>query len=153
MSKPRTLIIYMSVHHGNTKKLTETIAKVLGAKIVSPSQVRPKDLINFNLVGFGSGIYGFRHHKDLLDFADSLPNMSKKAFIFSTAGFPPMWKKWHIALRDKLTKKGFQIIGEFSCPGWDTFGPLALIGGMYKGRPNEKDLEDARNFAQNLISK
>ncbi|WP_293257086.1 hypothetical protein [Palaeococcus sp. (in: euryarchaeotes)] len=67
----------------------------------------------------------------------------KRAFIFSTVGMP--WYN-HRALRRALKEKGFQIVGEFSCRGWDTNGWLAKVG----GDPNEKDLERARRFAEKL---
>jgi hypothetical protein len=47
--------------------------------------------------------------------------------------------------------KGFDIIGAFSCPGWDTWGPLRIFGGICAGRPNKEDLEKARNFAKDLL--
>ncbi len=46
--------------------------------------------------------------------------------------------------------KTFEIIGEFSCLGLDTIGPLKLVGGINKGHPDEKDLDDARKFAIGL---
>jgi hypothetical protein len=56
-------------------------------------------------------------------------------------------------LEEKLSEKGFDIIGEFSCRGFDTYGPFKLIGGISKGRPNEKDLQKAGKFAQDLSEK
>jgi flavodoxin len=57
----------------------------------------------------------------------------------------------HGALREVLRQKGFAIKGEFTCAGFDTFGPFKLIGGLKKGHPDEKDLEDARAFAKGLL--
>jgi len=56
-------------------------------------------------------------------------------------------------LRGVLIKKGFEIIGEFNCLELDTFGPLKLIGGIKQERPNESDIQKAKEFAKNLISK
>jgi len=50
-------------------------------------------------------------------------------------------------------EKGFDVIKEFSCKGFDTVGPFKFIGGISKGRPNEKDLENAKNFARSLKDK
>ncbi|WP_461866274.1 NADPH-dependent FMN reductase family protein [Thermococcus sp.] len=100
------------------------------------------------MIGFGSGTYWWRHHWALLKLVEDLPRMEgKKAFIFSTAGMP--WYN-HRALKRELKEKGFQIVGEFSCRGWDTNGWLAKIGGINKGHPNEKDLERVRRFAEKL---
>jgi len=49
--------------------------------------------------------------------------------------------------------RGFSIVGDFSCKGWTTWGPLKLFGGTNKGRPNEEDLEEARVFARGLKEK
>jgi flavodoxin len=49
-----------------------------------------------------------------------------------------------------MRQKGFAIKGEFTSAGFDTFGPFKFIGGLKKGHPDEKDLEDARAFARGL---
>ena len=56
-------------------------------------------------------------------------------------------------LKAKLLEKGFDIIGIFSCRGFDTYGPFKLICGISKGRPNEGDFGKARDFAQSLKNK
>lgn len=56
----------------------------------------------------------------------------------------------HKKLKKKLSEKGFDIVKEFSCKGFDTFGMLKYIGGINKNRPNEEDLEKAKIFAKEL---
>ena len=149
----KTLIICISIHHGNTKKIAKTMAYVLNADILEPVNVDISNLEEYDLVGFGSGIYGWKHHNSLLNLIDKLPHTNKKAFIFSTRGnfirIVPL-KNYHNKLRCVLLKKGFEIIGEFSCLGLDTSGPLRFTGGKNKGHPDEKDLDDARKFAVGL---
>ena len=60
-------------------------------------------------------------------------------------------ENFHKTLRTILTAKGFNIVGEFNCAGFDTYGALKLVGGISKGRPNEEDLKNAESFAANLI--
>lgn len=148
----KTLIICDSVHHGNTRKIAEVFAKSLEATILTSSEVSESILQEYELIGFGSGIYVGKHHKNLLALADLiLSGKGKKAFIFSTSGFGEgMMEKHHKSLKRKLEKKGFEIIGEFTCKAYDTFGPFKLIGGLNKGRPNEKDFDRAREFAKGL---
>lgn len=101
----------------------------------------------------GSGIYWGKHDKRLLDLADNLPLLNdKKAFIFSTSGLRA-GRVFNRKLKRKLREKGLSIIGEFSCRGFDTAGALRLIGGLHKGRPDEKDLEAAAKFAEGLQDK
>ena len=101
----------------------------------------------------GSGIYGAKHHKSLLDLADKLPIVNdKKAFIFSTSALTGENKKAddHSALKEKLQSKGYMIIDDFQCKGFNTNSFMRFFGGMNKGRPNEKDLKNAEEFAQKI---
>jgi len=58
--------------------------------------------------------------------------------------------KNHSSLREKLQSKGYIIVGEFNCKGFNTNSFLKYFGGMNKGRPNAEDLKHAEEFAQNL---
>jgi hypothetical protein len=44
------------------------------------------------------------------------------------------------------------IIGEFACRGFDSWGPLFLIGGLNRHHPDARDLEQARQFARRLLT-
>ncbi len=147
----KALVICYSYHHSNTKKVADEIAKVLDAEVKTPHEVNPEELAGYDLVGFGSGIYMSKPHKELLALADTLPQtQNQKAFIFSTSGQPNNGEKFHQKLREKLQTKGYSIVGEFNCTGFDTFGPFKLVGGLQKGHPNEDDLKGARDFAEKL---
>lgn len=150
----KTLLVVFSYHHKNTEKIANVFAKVLDAEIKTPRQVHPEELQAYDLIGFGSGIYSAKHHTDLLDLADALPRVTgKKAFIFSTSAIMGKEKvaKDHSMLREKLQSKGYAIVDEFSCKGFNTNSFLKYIGGMNKGRPNAEDLKHAEEFAQNLL--
>jgi flavodoxin len=151
----KTAIIYYSYHHKNTEKIVERMAIPLNAKILKPEQVNLTELMEYDLIGFGSGIYFSKHHKSLLKLASSIPAMNgKKAFIFSTSGYGDSgMERQHKALKKILEEKGFNIVGEFSCYAFDTFFFLRLIGGINKGRPNEEDLKKAEDFAKALASR
>jgi flavodoxin len=145
----KTLIVYTSVHHQNTEKVAKVMADELEADLVPVSEAQPPTTGAYDLVGFGSGIYFGKHHKTLLQFVETLPEMTgKRAFIFSTSG--QGGNERHAALKEKLMNRGFSIVDEFSCKAWDTWGPMKLIGGINKGRPNADDLEGARLFARGL---
>ena len=159
----KSLIVVYSYHHKNTQKVAEVMAKVLDAQVKSPQQTSPEELNQYDLIGFGSGIDSEKHHKELLDFADELPQVTdKKAFIFSTCGAPMKFMeldkteftkyvaKNHSSLREKLQSKGYMIVDEFSCAGFNTNSFNKLFGGINKGRPNAEDLKHAEEFAQNL---
>ena len=149
----KSLLILFSYHHKNTEKVAKVFAQVLDAQIKTPEQINHEELQDYDLIGFGSGIYGAQHHKSLLDLADKLPQISnKKVFIFSTSAIINEAKvaKDHSLLREKLQSKGYMIVDEFACKGFNTNSFLKYFGGMNKGRPNAKDLKDAEEFAQNI---
>jgi flavodoxin len=148
----KTLIVYASVHHKNTEKVAKVITAALGADLVSVGGAQHDTLTAYDLIGFGSGIYGGKFHKTLLQFVETLPTVTEKhSFIFSTCGV--RGTQWHAAFKELLANRGFSVEGEFSCKGWDTVSFLKLFGGINKGRPNEEDLEEARRFAMGLKDK
>ena len=149
----RALLILYSYHHNNTEKVTNVLAKVLDAQIKTPQEIKPEELQEYSLIGFGSGIYGAKHHKSLLDLADRLPQVTdRKAFIFSTSAIMGKEKvaNDHSTLREKLQSKGYMIVDEFACKGFNTNSFMKYLGGMNKGRPNAEDLKNAEKFALNL---
>jgi flavodoxin len=153
----KSLLVLCSYHHKNTEKIAKVFARVLDARIRTPRQIDPDELQEYSLIGFGSGIYGGKHHRALLDLADKLPQVTnRKAFIFSTCGVPAIGMteqvvvENHSLLREKLQSRGYMIVDEFSCAGFNTNSFLKLFGGINKGRPNAEDLKHAEEFAQNL---
>ncbi len=149
----KCLLVLFSYHHNNTEKIARVFAKVLDAQIKTPQQTNPEELQEYDLIGFGSGIDSGKHYKVLLDFADKLPQATKKiAFIFSTSAITRKEKvaKDHSSLREKLQSKGYMIVDEFGCAGLNTNGFLKLFVGMNKGKPNDEDLKNAEDFAQSL---
>lgn len=152
--KTKCLIIVYSYHHNNTSKIADEFSKVLNAQVIAPDHVIPEELEEYELLGFGAGIDSGRHYKPLLDIADKLPKVNNKpAFIFSTSAIQGGAKvaKDHSILRQKLQSKGYTIIGEFSCKGFNTNSFLKYLGGMNKGRPDCSDLKDAHEFALKLL--
>ncbi|MFX1533882.1 MAG: flavodoxin family protein [Promethearchaeota archaeon] len=147
----KSLLVLVSVHHKNTEKIANVFAKALDAQIKTPKQINPEELQEYSLIGFGSGIYSDKHHRSLLDLADKLPQVTdKKAFIFSTSAMIREVDKNHSTLRKKLQSKGYTIVDEFACKGFNTNSFLKYFGGMNKGRPNAEDLKHAEEFAENL---
>ena len=81
----QTLLIVHSYHHRNTELVARAIGKVLCAQIVGPEQLQLEQIQQYDLLGFGSGIYDGKHHNSLLNLADRLPaGNKKKVFLFSS---------------------------------------------------------------------
>jgi flavodoxin len=74
-----------------------------------------------------------------------------RVFTFFTSGGPELpLLGYSRRIHRQLASKGFDVLGSFSCRGLDTVGPLRLIGGVNKGRPNDADLDRAAAFATQL---
>ncbi len=156
----KSLIIYKSIHHKNTQKIAKAMANAIQSDLVCVDGLDKSILSDYKLIGFGSGIYFGKHHKDLLKLADNISG-NNKVFIFSTSGLNNKGNffnnirlgafHFHNHLKKKLSDKGFKVVGKFNCPGFDTAGPFKFLGGISKGRPNNKDIKRAEDFALSLI--
>jgi flavodoxin len=155
----KVLMILAASPAGSTARVAGVIADELGARVVGPDQADLARSGDFTLIGFGSGIFNGEHHAALLALADELPPAAhSKAFLFSTCGMPARFaspealkdytRSNHAALREKLRAKGYEVVGEFGCPGFNDNKFLKLFGGLNRGRPNAADLESARAFAK-----
>ncbi len=156
----KSLVVVFSYHHGNTEKIAHTIADVLGAEVKTPQQIYPEELREYGLIGFGSGIYSATFDPSVLALADRLSYAAgKKAFLFSTYGAPgfianrEFIEKNHGQIREKLQVKGYNVIGEFGCAGWNTNSFLKYFGGLNKGKPDAGDLRNAEAFARDMMQK
>ncbi len=146
----KTLIIYKSIHLGSTKKIAETMGRVLEADVIEPNEFDINEFEDYELIGFGSGIYDDGFHKAILRLIDKLPNLNaRKVFLFSTAGI--IYDKSHREIRNKLLSKDAVIVDEFYCRGFNKNSFLKHFGGMNKGRPNADDIKNAEQFADSMI--
>lgn len=92
------MIIFKSVHNMSTAKLAKRMADTLNAALTEPQDLLIKDIKQYDLIGFGSGIYDAMHHTELLELADHLPDLKdKRVFLFSTSGV--INKKFHDCLK------------------------------------------------------
>jgi flavodoxin len=143
----KTLIVYKSYHRMNTQKVARAMAEATGATLATIEEARPEDLDGYDLVGLGSGIYGGKHHGDLISLVERMPPGERAVFVFSTSGGES--GEHHRALKEALAAKGCRVAGEFQCRG--EFRLLRVIT-KNRGHPDEKDLADARAFARRLVT-
>ena len=156
MTHPKAVILCKSVHHGSTAKVARVMAAALQAEVVSPEEFPFTSLESVGLLGVGSGVYYGRMHTALFDWLRGLPDTTAvtcPAFVFSTSGLPFLFKLWHAPLIRELTRKGFAVLGDFHCRGYDSWGPLWLAGGINKRHPDGRDLDRASQFAAGISRK
>ena len=139
-------IVYSSTHHGNTEKVLNKIkAKFPETVLIKAGDFNPDDFNRYEAIGFASGIFYLKFAKpvDKL-FEQALVGSVQKLFFIYTAG--AVNAGFEKTLRKKTEQSGKICMGIFGCKGFDTFGPLKLIGGLNKGRPNEDDFKNAIDF-------
>ncbi len=139
-----TAICYYSRHHGNTRKVLDAIAQEGGVQLIDVTTRQTVRLEGYDCIGFASGIYGFAFQKAVADFARQyLPDGKPVFFVYTYGGAKGTGAG---VLAEIAREKDCPILGEFSCRGYDTFGPFKLVGGISKGHPDAKDLARARQF-------
>jgi len=143
----QTPIIYCSQHHGNTKKLLDAIAQEGGVDLMEASASPEVDLAAYDLIGFASGIYCSKLHSTVTACAARNLPRGKKIFVVYTYG---LWKPDLRDLEQIAREKGAQILGVYGCRGFSDYGPLKLLGGIAKGRPNAQDIAGAVAFYREL---
>ncbi|MHC1693775.1 MAG: flavodoxin domain-containing protein [Eubacteriales bacterium] len=145
----KTLIFCYSVHHGNTKTLVDVLADRYDVDVVTlPSDIIP-DLKDYELIGFASGIYMSGFGRPIMELVEKLQGLDdKKCFTLYSSGAnnDNLDKSIHAVLK----RKNANLIGHFNCRGFDTFGPLKLIGGLNKGHPDASDIEAVCSFFENI---
>ena len=61
----KTVVIYASTHHGNTKKVAEYMAKIITADLIDITQNQNPDITAYDIIGFASGIYFHSFHENI----------------------------------------------------------------------------------------
>lgn len=141
-------ICYYSRHHGNTRKVLEAMAREADVDLIDVTARRAVRLDGFDCVGFASGIYGFEFHRSVVEFARQYLPEGKPVFFVYTFG---VTKGTGAAAAARVAQeKHCPVLGEYGCKGYDTFGPFKLVGGLAKGHPDERDLENARSFFRQM---
>lgn len=144
----KTAIVYHSKHHGNTKKLIDAIAQTHDITAIDATEVKHADLSEYDLVGFASGIYFYKYHKTVIEFAQqNLPEHKRVFFLYTCGMKQPGYTK---SIREAISHRNPEIVGEYGCLGFDTFGPFKLVGGIAKDHPDEDDLAKAVRFYESL---
>lgn len=145
----KTAILYYSKHHENTKKLLDAIAAKHDVTLIDITKDPSTDLSAYDCIGFASGIYYSKFQKELLAYAEKYMPDGKKTFFICTYGVKK--NGYTKAITETVQKHHAEILGEFGCLGFNTFGPFKLIGGIAKGHPDNTDLAQALSFYEKLL--
>ncbi len=145
----KTAIVYVSTHHGNTKKLAEAIAAVYEVTLIDGAKEEVIDLTGYDCIGLAAGIaFGSFYPRMLNLMKESLPE-GKKVFFLYTCGLK---QKGYMNAAVKIAiEKGCSILGEYGCLGFDTYGLFKLIGGIAKGHPSDDEIAEAVEFFDKTV--
>lgn len=144
----KAVIIYASVHHGNTKKVLHAMQKIKKFDLVKGSECKDFDFKDYDFIGFASGIYAGDFHRSIRSAVKNIRLEGKKVLLVYTCGMRYRDHAKH--MKKIIAKKGGAVCGEFYCRGFDTFGPFKLVGGIAKKHPSSKDLKQAAAFIKKL---
>lgn len=147
----KILIIVNSKHKKNTLKIAESMAEVASAAVCTPDEAENKDLMQYDIVGFGSGIYGGKVGKKLFNFVAEHINDLSNVFVFSTSAKGK--KEYNAELEAYLNGNCKNVLGSFACKGFCKWFIFALVGGVSKGHPDDGDIKNAKEFMANVMEK
>ncbi|MCI6237628.1 MAG: flavodoxin domain-containing protein [Porcincola intestinalis] len=119
---------------GNTKTAAEAIARAIGTDAVSVDSASASLQEPVDVLFIGGALYAYGIDKHLKAYLGSLKkDQVKKAVVFSTS-----WISKHAIdlIKDELNRKGIPVEKETL---------------YFRGKPGEKQLQDAANVARRLM--
>ena len=167
----KIMVCYFS-NTGNTEKIAKSIVEGLEGEDVELLKIEdgdPSTLKNYDLVVLGSGIYGGKLNKKVLDFMKNVSEYPPKFAFFNTHQSATSYQKAFKRIRAKLEENESKVIGEFDCIGENLGMPKETVLGMLEklppeekkrqeailaktvGHPDAQDLESAKVFGKSLI--
>lgn len=148
----KILAVVESKHMGNTLKVAEAMAEAVPMTVTSIEDAPNYNFHDYDIVGFGSGIYYGKHDKKLIDFVKKIGDEKAYTFVFSTSG-ADSFEKNNNSLINALEQKNKVVLGAFGCKGFDKYFIFKLVGGISKGHPDADDLKNAQDFILGIIKK
>jgi flavodoxin len=146
---PKTAIVFRSPHHGNTKKLLDAIVRAHPDVVLIKAGEESFDPENYDIIGFASGVYAGKLHREVRKVWKAVNGKGHKAFAVFTCGGSD-GEEYGAHYMDALRQNGFETCGFYWCAGHDSFGPLRLVGGINKGKPDAEGIQGAVTFYESL---
>ena len=124
---------------GNTKRLAEAIARVLGVEALPISAPIEEQV---DVLFLGNSYYAFNIDPEVKSFVKSLDR--EKVGKIVNFGSAAMLNSTYKKVKAEADKVGIPMAEqEFHCKG--------EFKGIHKGRPNEEDLKAAAEFAREIM--
>lgn len=150
----KTVIVFRSKHHGNTRKLVEALKsahpEIDVIDVADLGKNEYPDLSPYHIIIMGSGIYYGKFDKDVLRVADHCLRDGDNVVGLMTFGGSSKANGHDL---DAICRLKFAtLLCSYGCPGFDTYGPFKFVGGMNKDRPNQEDLDGVVVFYDKLVA-
>lgn len=152
----KTLIIYCSEYKKNTEKIAKIFEEKSNCDLINVKNFIDINLENYDLIGFGSGVYVESLSPKIFKVIDKLDLKDKNIFVFSTSGVG--MKYYNKKLIKALISKGAINKGSFACKGsfdakeFSNNKIFDIIGRITKGHPNRKDFKSAEKFFMKMMN-
>lgn len=148
----KILIIVKSKHKDNTLKIAEAMSEVAPVTVTTLEDVKHYNLNEYDIIGYGSGIYFGKHDRELLKFIKNNDGEKSYCFVFSTSGSKNFERNNRHIIKI-LKSKNKIVLGSFGCLGFDKYFIFAVCGGINKSHPDINDFEAAQNFIMDILEK
>jgi len=151
----KSLIVYCSEYKNNTGKIARIFAEKTGCELINIRDVSDINIENYNLIGFGSGVYRESLSPKVFRLVDKLNLKAKNVFVFSTSGVG--MKFYNNSLIKLLESKGAINKGSFACKGSFNAGDFTnkklfdIMGRLSQGHPNDRDFKKAERFIVRVL--
>lgn len=151
----KSIVIYFS-QTGNTKSIAEAIYQGMkqvekDCRITPLKDIDARELLNYDLIGIGSPVFGYQEPRNIADFINSWPSLKGKyGFSFCTHGtLAGVFVARTVAA---LRKKGLTVTG------WNDWYGSAFITNLPKpyftdGHPDAIDLQEAKDFGREMVER
>lgn len=149
------LILYCSEYKNNTEQIARIFAEKTNSELRNIRDAGDINLNNYDLIGFGSGVYRESLSPKLFRLIDQLDLSGKNVFVFSTNGAGMAY--YNNKAIKHLEAKGARNMGSFACKGsfvakdFTDNKVFDFIGKLSQGHPNQNDFKKAERFIKKLV--
>jgi flavodoxin len=151
----KSLIVYCSEYKNNTEKIARIFAEKADCDLINIRDVSDINIENYNLIGFGSGVYRESLSPKVFRLIDKLNLKGKNVFAFSTSGVGK--KFYNNSLIKLFESKGAINKGSFACKGsfiareFTNKKIFDVMGRLSQGHPNDRDFKEAERFIMRVL--
>ena len=132
-------------------KIAEAMAEAAPITITDVENADKYNVRDYDIVGFGSGIYAGKFSGRIVKLIDKYLEDLKNVFLFSTSGTGK--SKYNDSLVAYLNENCKNVLGSFACKGLCKWFIFALVGGIGKGHPDTDDFDAAQKFIEQVLEK